>query len=113
LIISSIYLTASASNPVLVSKVVSIYGHEYELHFVKWFIGAIVPGAIVILIVPQVISMYLKQGNIDLEHTQTYSERMLRQMKSITTNEKVNIYINLFINNFFFRYYELNIKDNK
>jgi len=88
LIISSIYLTASASNPVLVSKVVSIYGHEYELHFVKWFIGAIVPGAIVILIVPQVISMYLKQGNIDLEHTQTYSERMLRQMKSITTNEK-------------------------
>jgi len=88
LIISSIYLTASASNPVLVSKVVSTFGPEYDLSFIKWLIGASVPASIVIFLVPQAISIYLRQSNIDLEHTKTYSERMLRQMKSISKNEK-------------------------
>jgi len=88
LIISTVYLTASATNPVLVSKVVSTLGPEYDLSFTKWLIGASVPASIVILIVPQAICMYLKQSNIDLEHTKTYSERMLRQMKSMSSDEK-------------------------
>ena len=74
------------------SKVVSTLGPEYDLSFTKWLIGASVPASIVILIVPQAICMYLKQSNIDLEHTKTYSERMLRQMKSMSSDEKVNIY---------------------
>jgi len=88
LIISTVYLTASATNPVLVSKVVSTLGPEYDLSFTKWLIGASVPASIVILIVPQAICKYLKQSNIDLEHTRTYSERMLRQMKSMSNVEK-------------------------
>jgi len=88
LIISSMYLTGSASNPVLISKVNSIYGSEYDLSFMKWLIGAIVPVTIVIIIVPRVISMYLGQENMSLELTQNYSERMLRQMKEMTKDEK-------------------------
>ncbi len=61
----------------------------------KWLIGAIVPASIVIIVVPQVISMYLKQDNIDLEHTKNYSERMLQQMKSISKKEKVSIHMYL------------------
>ncbi|ORX51054.1 hypothetical protein BCR36DRAFT_326067 [Piromyces finnis] len=88
LIISSIYLTGSASNPVLVSKVNSVYGLEYDLTFMKWLIGSIVPGIVVICITPKVIGKYLKQENMSLEHTQHYSERMLRQMKDMTKDEK-------------------------
>ena len=88
LIISSIFLTGSATNPVLVSTVVSTFGPEYELTFVKWLIGSIVPGAVVILLIPLVIALYLKQGNMDLEHTKVYSDRMLREMKAMTKNEK-------------------------
>jgi len=88
LIISSIYLTGSASNPVLVSKVVSTFGPEYDLSFLKWFIGAIVPGVLVILIVPKAISRYLGQGNMDLEQTKRYSDRMLRQMNEMSRDEK-------------------------
>jgi len=88
LIISSIYLTGSASNPVLISKVTSTFGSEYDLSFLKWFIGAIVPAIIIIVIVPQAISKYLGQGNMDLEQTKSYSDRMLRQMKDMSRNEK-------------------------
>ncbi|ORX84118.1 Sodium/sulfate symporter [Anaeromyces robustus] len=88
LIISSIYLTGSASNPVLMSKVVSIYGSEYDLSFLKWFIGAIIPATLVIILVPQAISIYLGQNNIDLEQTKNYSERMLNQMREMSRDEK-------------------------
>lgn len=88
LIISSMYLTGSASNPVLISKVNSVYGSEYDLSFMKWLIGAIVPVVIVIFIVPRVISIYLGQENMNLEQTQNYSERMLRHMKEMTKDEK-------------------------
>jgi len=88
LIISSIYLTGSASNPLLVSKVVSTFGSEYDLSFLKWFIGAIVPGALVILIVPKAISNYLGQGNIDLAQTKSYSAHKLRQMRDMSKDEK-------------------------
>jgi len=91
------YLTGSASNPIVVSKIISTYGLEYDLTFIKWLVGAIVPASIVILIVPQVISIYLRQGNINLEETKTHSESMLRQMKSVSKDEKVNI--------FYFSYY--------
>ncbi|KAL6632244.1 Sodium/sulfate symporter [Neocallimastix sp. 'constans'] len=88
LIISSIYLTGSASNPVLISKVGSTYGSEYELSFLQWFIGAIVPATLLIILVPQIISKYLDQGNMNLEQTKSYSERMLRQMKEMSRDEK-------------------------
>jgi len=83
--------------------VVSTFGPEYDLSFIKWLIGAIVPAFIVILLVPQAISIYLRQGNIDLEHTKAYSDRMLRQMKSVSKNEKVNIkiFIHIYIYNFY------------
>jgi len=88
LIISSMYLTGSASNPVLVSKVNSVYGSEYDLSFIKWLIGAIVPVVIVIFLVPHVIRIYLKQENMNLEQTQVYSERKLNQMKNMSQEEK-------------------------
>jgi len=88
LIISSIYLTGSASNPVLISKVVSMYGSEYDLSFLKWFIGAIIPATLVILLVPQAVSIYLGQGNVDLEQTKNYSDRMLNQMRGMSKDEK-------------------------
>lgn len=88
LIISSIFLTGSATNPVLVSTVVSTFGPEYDLTFTKWLIGSAVPGAVVILLIPQVLCLYLKQSNMNLEHTKIYSNRMHREMKPMTRNEK-------------------------
>jgi len=59
----------------------------------KWLVGSFVPAAVVILITPFFIRMYLKQSNMDLEHTRIYSERMSGQMNAMTKNERVNIYI--------------------
>jgi DASS family divalent anion:Na+ symporter len=88
LIISSVFLTGSATNPVVVSEIVKYYGQKYDLSFMKWLVGSFVPAAVVILITPFFIRMYLKQSNMDLEHTRIYSERMSGQMNAMTKNER-------------------------
>ncbi|RKO91390.1 Sodium/sulfate symporter [Blyttiomyces helicus] len=53
LLISSFFLTATVANPLIASTATATWGHAaIDFDFVSWFLGAIVPGGIVVVILP-------------------------------------------------------------
>ncbi|KAJ2544973.1 hypothetical protein EV175_005846 [Coemansia sp. RSA 1933] len=74
LLSSSLFVTGMAGNPIVASKAGSIFGIEFG--FSEWFLGACVPGLLVVAMVPPVMYMVMRPkvdfGLLSLDIRQQY-----------------------------------------
>ena len=83
-ITSAITLTAMAANPLVVS-IASTFG--INISWSTWFIAAIVPGLLNLILMPIFLYYILKPSNIDISKVKQFARSQLDSLKSFTKEE--------------------------
>lgn len=83
-ITSAITLTAMAANPLIVS-IASTFG--INISWSTWFIAAIIPGLLNLILMPIFLYYILKPSNIDISKVKQFAKSQLDSLKSFTKEE--------------------------
>jgi divalent anion:Na+ symporter, DASS family len=84
-IASAMFLTGMASNP-LAAEFARQIGHV-EMTWIRWFLGAIVPGLLSLLLIPVVLYRLYPPALTDTEAARTHAQRELAGMGSLSRRE--------------------------
>jgi divalent anion:Na+ symporter, DASS family len=85
-IASAMFLTGMASNPLMADFALKI-GHV-DMTWIRWFLGAIVPGGISLLLVPFLIYRLYCPSATNTEAARTHAAGELREMGRLSTRER-------------------------
>lgn len=83
-ITSAITLTAMAANPLVVS-IASTFG--INITWSTWFIAAIIPGLVNLILMPVFLYYILKPENIDVNEVKIFAKNQLKSLKNFTKEE--------------------------
>ena len=94
-IISAMFLTSMAANPLIAEFTKDITG--YEIQWTTWILGAIVPGILSLLLVPLVIYKIVPPEIKKSKKSKTVAVKELKKMGKMKKDEKTMLAIFLFI----------------
>jgi len=94
-IISAMFLTSMAANPLIAEFTKDITG--YEIQWTKWILGAIVPGILSLLLIPLVIYKIVPPEIKKSIKSKTVADEELKKMGKMKKDEKTMLVIFLFI----------------
>ena len=84
MITSAITLTAMAANPLVIS-IASTFG--INISWSTWFIAAIIPGLLNLILMPIILYYILKPNDIDISKVKQFARNQLDSLKSFTKEE--------------------------
>ncbi|KAJ2085869.1 hypothetical protein IW138_006069 [Coemansia sp. RSA 986] len=84
LLSSSLFVTGMAGNPIVASKATSIFGIEFG--FSEWFLGACVPGLLLIFLVPPVMYIIMRP-KVDFGLLSVDIRQQYRALGPVSTDE--------------------------
>lgn len=87
LIAASMFMTGMAANPLVSKAVKDVYGVDFG--WGTWALGAIVPGLISLLCLPQLLHWLVRPTLTDGKAAQLKARKSLQEMGPMTTREKV------------------------
>jgi DASS family divalent anion:Na+ symporter len=85
-IASAMFLTGMASNPLMADFALKI-GHV-EMTWIRWFLGAVVPGCVSLLVVPFLIYRLYRPAITNTEAARAHAAGELREMGGLSTRER-------------------------
>lgn len=85
-IASAMFLTGMAANPLMADFAFKI-GHV-EMTWIRWFIGAIVPGAVCLIAIPLLLYRFYRPASTDTEAARVHARRELEIMGDLRPREQ-------------------------
>jgi len=83
---SAMFLTGMAANPLMADFAFKI-GHV-ELTWIRWFVAAIVPGGISLLLIPLLLYRFYRPASTDTEAARVHARRELESMGRLSLRER-------------------------
>jgi len=83
---SAMFLTGMAANPLMADFALKI-GHV-EMTWIRWFVAAIVPGGISLLLIPLLLYRFYRPASTDTEAARVHAREELEQMGGLSLRER-------------------------
>jgi DASS family divalent anion:Na+ symporter len=83
---SAMFLTGMAANPLMADFALKI-GHV-EMTWIRWFVAAIVPGGISLLLIPFLLYRFYRPASTDTEAARVHARQELESMGSLSGRER-------------------------